>query len=131
MAKKNSYERQTQIQSELLRTARLGQTHERLIDKLMNEKKKKPVQKEPTVYLNGVGYNLTPEQLAEIVAKNEEKWATEAERKKEAKRIKAEKRKAEKAALEAEGTAEERALKALIKAKAQAQIMARSKNKNS
>ena len=127
MAKKNSYERQDQIQAELLAIAKYGFQTKTLVQQLIEEgaerAKNKKTSNEPEVLFAGGGkYNLTDERKAEIVERhrmaNAEKARIKALKKANAKAKRAQ------AKIDAEA-AKEAAFKAMIARKAQEQIAAR------
>ena len=126
MAKKNSYERQDQIQSELLAIAKRGFQTKSLVERLIEEgaerAKNKKTSNEPEVRFAGGKYNLTDEQKAEIEERNRMANAEKA-RIKALKKANAKAKRAQ-AKIDAEA-AKEAAFKAMIARKAQEQIAAR------
>ena len=125
MAKKNSYERQDQIQAELLSIAKRGFQTKTLVQTLIEEGAKRPKRKvdanKPT-FSGKWGATMTDEQMAEYQAKK----AQEEANKEIAKKIKRANAKAKRAqAKQAAADAKEAAFKAMIARKAQEQIAAR------
>ena len=128
MAKKNSYERQDQIQSELLRIAKYGFQTKTLVERLLEESaaraaanKSKPA-KETKTFSNGNYSQLSDEVKAQIEATNR----MAEDKAKERKKLRAAKAKAKRAQAKIDAVqAKEDAFKAMIARKAQEQIAAR------
>lgn len=132
-------EKQDRMISQFLRTAKYADKNksETVVEKTIRESKaaaekfakKKAKEQTKQVFINGVGYNISPEKAAEIAAKNIAEIENREANKKAARKAKAAKTKAAKAAAAEKKAADEAAaFKAMIAKKAQEQIAAR-KNK--
>jgi len=124
-------EKQDKLIQQFLRTAKYPSRIPSAVETIVQENKfrQKPIQKPNQSYYGGIGYqNLTQEQMAEIKAKNEDEINNREARKKAKRKAKAaatRKRNAE--AKIQKQLNKENAFKAMIAAKAKAQIEARKK----